>query len=68
MVESLYHLKKEDVLNLTLLEFYIKQKNLLFVAKLYNPMIGEAKEHKEIKNQKACRAILDMIKNNRSKK
>lgn len=47
MVQSIYHLSDEQIKNLTMLEFYIKQKNLIFVARLYNPMIGDAEENKK---------------------
>lgn len=39
-MQSLYHLSDEQIRNLTIKEFFIKQKNLISVAKLYNPYIG----------------------------
>lgn len=51
MIQSLYHLSDQEVKDLTLKEFYIKQKNIPEVAKLYNPYIGE-EDSKTGKNKK----------------
>jgi len=40
MIQSIYHLSDKEILGLTMKEFYIKQKNIKEVAKIYNPYIG----------------------------
>lgn len=39
-MQSIYHLTDEQIKNLTMKEFYIKQNNIAKVAALYNPYIG----------------------------
>ena len=53
MIQSLYHLSDEEINNLTMKEFYIKEKNIINVAQLYNPYMGEGDEEqsKSIKGQ-----------------
>lgn len=40
MLQAVYHLSDEQIKNLTLKEFYVKQDNLKRVVQLYNPYIG----------------------------
>lgn len=49
MIESLYHLKDEDILNMTIRVFNRKVKNIEHVARLYNPYIGggDEKDHQK---------------------
>jgi hypothetical protein len=54
MVQSIYHLSDQDIKNLTVLEFYIKQKNIAKVAQLYNPYMGsEEKDKKQTVTQQS---------------
>lgn len=65
MVQSLYHLSDDAVKDLTLKEFYIKQKNIPKVAQLYNPYIGSGEEENKQQNNDA---LIKMISKSKHKK
>jgi len=67
MVQSLYHLSDEQLRRLTIKEFYIKQKNVYEVAKLYNSALLEAEAQANNRKQETANTLRNLIHSHKRK-